>query len=333
MQPLLLSRLISAKQILHSLQMALRRLHVAFRMGPRDKSVKHRYLHPRCQAPLQGMRVFGWVSLLALLPVFASLILRHGLVHAASPRGSESNTVESTSPTAAATSLDLSWHDSLGDGFPDSARLDNVQDRMNFLHWLTFLAETQYYAPWPSAQGEIQDCAGLIRFAYRNSLLAHTPAWRKDAGLPFDPGFGDIRKFNYPYGPLGRALFRTQPGPSGPEDLTRGAFAEFADSSTLLRYNTFPIARDLRAARPGDLLFFHQTVEREPFHTMLFVGRSYYQPQASDWIVYHTGDINGHRGEIREVRAATLFEHPDPRWRPLASNPNFLGVYRLEILR
>jgi hypothetical protein len=221
----------------------------------------------------------------------------------------------------------------LGDGFPDSARLESAQDRSNFLQWLTFLAETQYYAPGPSAPGEVQDCAALIRFAYRNSLMAHTAAWRDEAGLPFDPGFGDIAQFNYPYGPLGRALFRTRPGPADSTDLARGAFAEFADSSTLLRYNTFPVARDLRAARPGDLLFFHQAVVREPFHTMLFVGRSYYQPQGSDWIVYHTGDIDGHRGEIREVRAAILLEHPDPHWRPLASNPNFLGVYRWEILR
>ena len=163
--------------------------------------------------------------------------------------------------------------------------------------------------------------------------MAHSPAWREEAQLPFDPGFADVAKFNYPYGPLGRALFRTRSGPAGPADLDPGGFAEFADSATLLRYNTFPVSRDLRAARPGDLLFFRQAWQREPFHTMLFVGNSYYQPEGSDWIVYHTGDLAGRRGEIREVRAATLLEHPDPHWRPLISNPSFLGVFRLEILR
>ena len=34
---------------------------------------------------------------------------------------------------------------------------------------------------------------------------------------------------------------------------------------------------------------------------MLFVGKSYFQPHGSDWIVYHTGDMDGHRGEVREV--------------------------------
>jgi hypothetical protein len=66
---------------------------------------------------------------------------------------------------------------------------------------------------------------------------------------------------------------------------------------------------------------------------MLFVGKSYYQQQGSGWIVYHTGDVDGHRGEIRELQTGTLLAHPDLNWRPLMNNPNFLGVYRLEILR
>jgi uncharacterized protein YfaT (DUF1175 family) len=246
------------------------------------------------------------------------------------------------------------WSDTLGDGFPDGARLDAAQDRENFTRWFTFLAETQYYTQAPRNRLEVQDCAALVRFAFRNSLVAHSPAWRGDARLPFDPGFGDIAKYHYPYGPLGRALFRTRPvggsrtlasldqpgaaaggssSAAAREDAGPADFAEFADGATLLHYNTYLIARDVRAAQPGDLLFFHQPVQREPFHSMVFVGKSYYQLQGSDWIVYHTGDLNGRRGEIREVRTGTLLEHPDLHWRPLATNPDFLGVYRLEILR
>lgn len=232
-----------------------------------------------------------------------------------------------------ATRAARSWQDSLGDGFPDEARLDNPQDRENFIHWLTFLAEVQYYVPTPQARIEVRDCAALLRYAYRNALMEHSAEWSRAAGLPFEPGFGDIAKFHYPDWPLRQALFRTEPGPLRPGDFKRSAFAEFADSSTLLRYNTFRVSRDLDAARPGDLLFFCQPGQREPYHTMLFVGRSYFQPQGSDWIVYHTGDIDGRRGEVREVEARTLIEHPDPRWRPLVANPSFLGVYRFEILR
>jgi uncharacterized protein len=269
-------------------------------------------------------------ALLAVASVGAGVALRHGPVLADGPRGIGTHTNSFSSATASAFSP--VWHDSLGDGFPDSARLDSAQDRENFTRWFTFLAETQYYAPTHQTQAEVQDCAALVRFAYRNSLVTHSPAWREDAGLPYDPGFGDIAKFHYPDWPLGRSLFRTRPGPAAPEDIAEGAFTEFADSATLLRFNTYLISRDVRAAQPGDLLFFHQSVEHEPFHTMLFVGKSYYQPQGLDWIVYHTGDLNGHRGEIREVQVGTLLEHPDLHWRPLVNNPNFLGVYRLEIL-
>lgn len=234
---------------------------------------------------------------------------------------------------AASAPAPAGWHDSLGDGFPDGARLTGAEDRQNFLRWLTFLAEAQYYALSKDAKAEVQDCSALVRFAYRNALMAHTAEWRREAGLPFDPGFGDIARGNYPHGPLGEALFRTRPGPLRPSDRARGAFAEFADSRTLLEYNTFQVSRDLRAARPGDLLFFRQPAQRQPYHTMLFVGSSYFQSEGADWIVYHTGDLHGRRGEIREVRAGQLLEHPDPQWRPTLENPSFLGVYRFEIVR
>lgn len=223
--------------------------------------------------------------------------------------------------------------DRWGDGFPDSARLDSQQDREGFVRWLTYLAEVQYYRPTPAAHEEIEDCAALVRFAFRNALTAHTPAWRHSIKLVSGPGFRDISKFSYPGWPLGRGLFRVQPGPFDPSDVERGAFAEFADSETLLHYNSFFVSRNIRAARPGDLLFYHQPGERQPYHSMIFVGHSHFQPQGLEWIVYHTGDLNGHRGEVREVEASLLGRHPDAHWRPIEANPRFLGVYRFEILR
>ncbi len=225
------------------------------------------------------------------------------------------------------------WVDSLGDGFPDNARLDRAPDRENFARWTAFLGEAQYYRQSPSAREEVRDCAALIRYAFRNALVAHTPDWRRTVELPYDPGFPDVTKFSYPNWPLGRGLFRTRPGPFRRADLGQGVFAEFSDTATLLRYNAFQVSRDLRAAQRGDLLFFHQPGERQPYHSMLFIGQSYFQPEGSDWIVYHTGDIDGRRGEVREVRSSLLTEHPDPRWRLLMANPRFLGVYRFELLR
>jgi len=232
--------------------------------------------------------------------------------------------------------------DSLGDGFPDAARIVCPEDRAAFVHWLTFLAEVQYYAPSPEASGEIHDCAGLIRFAFRNALTVHNAAWRRAVltgrtgravQIESEADFGNLHEFTYPHWALGADLFRTRDGPLAPGDLKDGAFAQFADVATLLHYNTFFVSRDVRAARRGDLLFFYQPGQNEAYHSMLFVGRSYFQPQGTDWVVYHTGDINGQSGQVREVEARMLMQLPDPRWRPLASNPRFLGVYRFELLR
>ena len=66
---------------------------------------------------------------------------------------------------------------------------------------------------------------------------------------------------------------------------------------------------------------------------MLFLGRARTDDEgAADWLVYHTGSSPGDAGEVRKVRLSVLARHPDPRWRPVAANKNFLGFYRLKIL-
>jgi uncharacterized protein YfaT (DUF1175 family) len=66
---------------------------------------------------------------------------------------------------------------------------------------------------------------------------------------------------------------------------------------------------------------------------MLFLGRARADAGgAADWLVYHTGASAADAGEVRKVRLSALARHPDPRWRPVAANKNFLGFYRLKIL-
>ena len=65
---------------------------------------------------------------------------------------------------------------------------------------------------------------------------------------------------------------------------------------------------------------------------MVFVGRSFFEPAHADWVVYHTGPSDGGPGEVRKVRLADLLRHPAPRWRPVPSNPQFVGVFRLTAL-
>ncbi|MEO7155957.1 MAG: DUF1175 family protein [Vicinamibacterales bacterium] len=199
-------------------------------------------------------------------------------------------------------------------------RLADESDRAAFRAWFVLLADAQF----ERQTADVTDCAALVRHAVREALRAHTPEWVRRSALPFTPQFADVRSAPRA-GSDGLRLFRiaTDPAPT---------YAEFADAKTLIGLNTHPLGRDTRALRPGDLLYFRQPGQREPDHLMVFIGRSHFDPDGDDWVVYHTGPLDGGPGEVRKVRLATLGQHPAPRWRPLVSNPSFIGVFRLGML-
>src|SRR5262249_17501636 len=93
--------------------------------------------------------------------------------------------------------------DLFGDGPPDFLRLDGESDRRAFRHWLTFLAESQYYRQPGRLPREINDCAALIRFAYRQALREHDGAWASELDLDAVPNQISVQKFAYPRTPLG----------------------------------------------------------------------------------------------------------------------------------
>jgi hypothetical protein len=226
----------------------------------------------------------------------------------------------------------LDGSDSVGDGTPDFLRLHDAADRAAFRRWFTLLAESQYYRG-KALPAEIDDCASLLRFAYREALREHDTAWAKAMELPVAGSATEVRQYQFPFTPVGASLFRVRSGSFEEANLRDGAFGEFADAETLWRYNTFRVARDLGWARPGDLLFFRQEGHAMPFHAMIFLGRSQVEPGREEFVVYHTGPSGRSPGEVRRLSVAQLLNHPEARWHPVASNPNFLGIYRWNILR
>ena len=225
--------------------------------------------------------------------------------------------------------------DRFADGTPDFLRLDSPVDQDAFRRWFTILAEYEALRPNGELPAEINDCAALIRFSYRNALHVHDDAWFQEVRIRPPEALPSVEKYHYPNTPLGAALFRVRPGVYEPADA---AFAEFADAKTLKTFNTFFVTRDVRMALPGDLLFYRQLARELPFHSMVFIGRSQWHADAEsdgvdDIVVYHTGPIGKEPGEMRRMRLANLLNHPSPRWRPMEGNSNFLGVYRWNILR
>ncbi len=221
-------------------------------------------------------------------------------------------------------------HPDVGYGF---LYLDSAADREVFRRWFTAIAEYQALRPAQELPAEINDCAALLRYAYRNALHRHTAGWLAENKLEGLASLPSVRKYEYPHTPLGASIFRIAPPSAGGDD--KASFAEFADAKTLWRFNTFLVSRDIRLARPGDLLFYRQLEQNSPYHSMIFIGASQLDQagQADDIVVYHTGPISKKAGEMRRTTLKELLKHPSPRWRPVPGNSNFLGVYRWNIIR
>ena len=182
------------------------------------------------------------------------------------------------------------------DGFPDVAELLTEEDRAAFRAWFTTTAEAQAHRiddRWAKVH---QDCAGLVRFAYKEALRKHER-----------PGHRDVAAFTYPNIPLlGDEPFQMRDG-----------FTAAANAKTLWEHNTRMISKDVSAGLPGDLLFFKT---EEGMHSMVLL--------AGGRVVYHTGSKDG----VRLVSLAMLSAHPDAAWHPVPHNPKFLGVHRFHIL-
>src|SRR5208282_4353052 len=231
-----------------------------------------------------------------------------------------------------------SSNDRFADGTPDFLRLDAPSDQDTFRRWFALIAEFQALRPPSELPREINDCAALLRYSYRNALRTHDAGWFRETQIEPSSALPSLEKYRYPHTPLGAALFRIRPGAFLPEDLKNGTFAEFADAKTLKDFNMHFLSRDIRAARPGDLLFYRQLEQGSPFHSMIFIGPSPWlegtdPAKSTDVVVYHTGPIGNAPGEMRRLSVDELLQHPSPRWRPVPGNSNFLGVFRWNILR
>lgn len=193
-------------------------------------------------------------------------------------------------------------------------------DRDAFRTWFVALLEQQtegVSAAWEPAQ---RDCAGLLRFAFREAWGPHTEAWRERVGFSTSPVAAEP-SLNLA-GPWQQAF----PTPEGWRPFAKGAF--------LRAHACESLGRDLAEAQPGDLLFFARGGSRaEPDHAMAFVRPA---ADGQPMLLYHTGPegtgLTRKDGEVRRVRLDDLMHHPEADFRPLPENPAFVGLYRWKVL-
>jgi uncharacterized protein YfaT (DUF1175 family) len=274
----------------------------------------------------QNLILISIVALAVLLLLLRMFVFVHG-----HRRRFESQTTEARKPVAirpANYNTSSPWTDSFADGTPDFLRLTDPADQAAFRQWFTTIADFQAIRPRAELPAEITDCASLLRYSYREALKRHDDTWFLATGIEVGALPGEIRAWRYPETPLGAALFRVRPGSFGSDDATNGAFAQFADAKTLVERNAYFVTRDARQAEPGDLLFYRQFGQSSPWHSMIVTRIG-----TQSAVVYDTGEDHGKAGELRRVFLAEFLDHPQPQWRPVPGNPNFLGVYRWNILR
>jgi uncharacterized protein YfaT (DUF1175 family) len=196
---------------------------------------------------------------------------------------------------------------------------------------LAMMADLQSHrinSEWPSDQ---RSDAGLVCFAIRETLRTHTDEWRNrfQVAAPVP----SIEKYNFPLTPLGEKLFRTKAGAYKPTDLSDGTFLEFVDASRLRDFNATFIGRDWEQAQKGDLLFFRRPGSQPPL-VMIFLKDVPSDPSGKqDWLAYYAGGGRSGSAEVKEARLSLLDQDSDLNLRPVESNRNFLGFYRLKILK
>ena len=286
----------------------------------------------------QRLLLAGIVSLAVLLLLLRLFVFVSGHGHrrfrgaAIDPSAATVHAASYDTPGAGHRLFAQPWTDRFADGTPDFLRLTDPADQAAFRQWFTAIADYQAVRPRADVPTEISDCASLLRYAYREALKRHDDTWFAATGIEVPALPGEIRAWRYPETPLGAALFRVRQGRFEPADASDGAFAQFADAKTLVERNAYLVSREVREAEPGDLLFYRQFGQSSPWHSMIVT-----RVGGEAAVVYDTGPFgegaHAKAGEMRRVALAELLDHPQPQWRPVAANPNFLGVYRWNILR
>jgi uncharacterized protein YfaT (DUF1175 family) len=276
----------------------------------------------------QSLILAGIVALFVLLLLLRLFVFTHGHGRHGFHRTHATDAVQAASYKTESAWPRRPWTDRFNDGTPDFLRLTDPADQAAFRQWFTTIAEFQAIRPRTDVPPEITDCASLLRYSYREALKRHDDTWFLSTGIQVTALPGEIRAWRYPDTPLGAGLFRVRPGSFETADATNGAFAQFADAKTLVERNAYFVSRDLHQAQSGDLLFYRQFGQSSPWHSMIVTRIA-----GQSAVVYDTGQDHGKSGELRRVLLSELIDHPQPQWRPVPGNPNFLGVYRWNILR
>lgn len=183
-------------------------------------------------------------------------------------------------------------------GIPDlSGRVWGRDERERVQIHLVRLAlkQSEKYSPrWEPAQ---RDCAGFVRFLFRETVTGKSEMWQtKDRKPAAFVSARELVAYNFEKVNL------------------KGSMEEAVQSGQI---------------HTGDLLVFHrpqQNKSEDEWHLMIALRSPHGFQQNVLW-TYHNGD-RSEAGQVRRVRHEDLATSPFSEWRPKSDNPGFYGVYR-----
>jgi uncharacterized protein len=210
--------------------------------------------------------------------------------------------------------------DSDADGYVDASELSHQRDRDALRSWMVRIAESQFLKISPAWDERQRDCAGLVRFCFREALRKHDAAWNRKTGIVLDKNIADVGSFNYPDIPvIGENIFKISDAPYD----NKNSFSSFADGGTLVLHSMRRVGNSIEDALPGDCAVFENRRNAEwPFHIMIICNTE----GRGRILIYHTGDAQG----IKRINLSYLNSSID--FKPADSNPKFLGVYRFKMM-
>ncbi|MDK2945565.1 DUF1175 family protein [Geotoga petraea] len=198
----------------------------------------------------------------------------------------------------------------------------NIEDSKSFYLWFSNIIINVVNNDM-KIPDSYSDCAGLIRYAYKESLKKHDQTWIKETGYKGNI-FKDIKKYNYPEIPfIGTDIFYL-----GEDIFVKKNYSNFASARYLVEFNMDYLGSNIVNIKTGDILaFFHPYDIEYPYHLMVYIEQN-----RERYVIYHTGPISENNpGELRLTNFEDL-KYADPSWIANKENKNFLGFYRFKIL-
>lgn len=206
--------------------------------------------------------------------------------------------------------------------FPEAVAHIHEPDAERMRKAVSVLALLQAKKVSPLWEDGQRDCAGLVRFVYREALRTRDQQRLNHLGVPralLVPTVSDDARAVFPSYPK---IWTIGYDKSGAE-----TYDFFADAEILIGYNFISKGKDVANAQSADVLVFARSLSQdEPYHIMLYVDGPGGGVGERSLVVYHNGAA-GNEAQVRVVPLTELFSSPDPTWSPVVNNPAFLGVF------